>query len=170
MPPAAMIDRRALIAGLAAGAASPAFAAPTLSLREAARRMAIYGLPLIETATTRARAFRNGLVANTFRHSRTLTTAKTQTVTQPNNDTLYSSGWLDLSSGPVQVTLPASGDRYLSVALMDPYSNRGAARRGRCRRSSGRPATGRGLPVPTARPSSAARCRRRRRRATGRRR
>ena len=123
MPPAARIDRRALIAGLAVGAASPAFAAPALSLREAARRMAIYGLPLIETASTRARAFKNGLVANTFRHSRTLTTAKTQTVTQPNNDTLYSSGWLDLSSGPVQVTLPASGDRYLSVALMDPYSN-----------------------------------------------
>lgn len=117
------IDRRALIAGLAAGVASPAFAGPALSLREAARRMAIYGLPLIETATTRARAFKNGLVANTFRHSRTLTTAKTQTVTQPNNDTLYSSGWLDLSSGPVQVTLPAAGDRYLSVALMDPYTN-----------------------------------------------
>ena len=117
------IDRRLFIGALAASAAAPAWAGPTLSLKEAARRMALYGLPLIETAATRARAFKNGLSANTFRHSRTLTSAKTQTVTQPNNDTLYSSGWLDLSAGPVQVTLPPRGDRYLSVALMDPYTN-----------------------------------------------
>lgn len=117
--------RRGLIAGAAATAglaALPAQAAP-LGLRAAAKTMALFGLPLIETAATRARVFRNGGAANALRHSRGLTTPKSQTVTQPNNDTLYSSGWLDLSGGPVRITLPATGDRYFSLALMDPYSN-----------------------------------------------
>jgi len=44
-------------------------------------------------------------------------------VTTPNNDTLYSSAQLDLSRGPVTLTVPPSGARYLSVALMDAYTN-----------------------------------------------
>ncbi len=121
-----MTDRRRFLAGgaavvgvLATGAAQ---AAP-LPLQAAAREMALYGLPLLEMAATRARAFGKGLTANRFRHSRILTTAKTQTVTQPNNDTLYSSAWLDLSAGPVRLTLPFSGERYLSLALVDMFTN-----------------------------------------------
>ncbi|HZZ30894.1 MAG TPA: DUF1254 domain-containing protein, partial [Phenylobacterium sp.] len=37
--------------------------------------------------------------------------------------TLYSTAQVDLSKGPVTITLPASGDRYLSLALMDAYTN-----------------------------------------------
>ncbi|MBP6878124.1 MAG: DUF1254 domain-containing protein [Phenylobacterium sp.] len=74
-------------------------------------------------AGTRGRAFRNGLVANRFRHVRKLTDARSQTVTQPNNDTLYSSAWLDLSAGPVRITLPDAGERYVSLALMDMFTN-----------------------------------------------
>ena len=44
-------------------------------------------------------------------------------MTTPNNDTLYSTTQLDLSAGPVTITVPASGDRYLSLALMDAYTN-----------------------------------------------
>jgi hypothetical protein len=44
-------------------------------------------------------------------------------VTTPNNDTLYSTAQLDLSAGPVTITLPAAGERYLSLALMDAYTN-----------------------------------------------
>ena len=74
-------------------------------------------------AGTRGRAFRNGLIANRFRHVRKLTDARSQTVTQPNNDTLYSTAWLDLSAGPVRLTLPRAGERYVSLALMDMFTN-----------------------------------------------
>ncbi|MEN9627113.1 MAG: hypothetical protein RJA10_339, partial [Pseudomonadota bacterium] len=45
-------------------------------------------------------------------------------VTTPNNDTLYSSCWVDLSAGPVRLQvaqMPAG--RYWSVALMDFFTN-----------------------------------------------
>jgi hypothetical protein len=108
-------------AALAPGWALAKVAAPTL--RESAKQMALYGLPLIEMATTRERALHAGQTPNTFHHARVLLTPKTQTVTQPNNDTLYSTGWLDLSRGPVRIILPKSGERYFSLALMDMYTN-----------------------------------------------
>ncbi|MBS0362794.1 MAG: DUF1254 domain-containing protein [Proteobacteria bacterium] len=92
-------------------------------LRQAARQMMIYGLPLIEIAQVRRRAFEAGQRANSFRHARALATPKARVVTQPNVDTLYSTAWLDLSQGPVIITLPPSGDRYFSLALMDAYTN-----------------------------------------------
>ena len=120
-----MTDRRRFLTGGAAAlvAAPPAAKAEPSSLRVAARELALFGLPLIEMAGTRGRAFRNGLVANRFRHVRRLTDARSQTVTQPNNDTLYSTAWLDLSAGPVRITLPRAGGRYVSLALMDMFTN-----------------------------------------------
>ncbi len=117
-------DRRLFLTGGAATlAAPPPTWAASSSLRQAARELALYGLPMIELAGTRGRAFRNGLTANRFRHVRKLTDASTQTVTQPNNDTLYSTAWLDLSAGPVRITLPQAGERYMSLALMDMFTN-----------------------------------------------
>jgi hypothetical protein len=98
------LHRRGLLAGMGAlglcASAPGAWAAP-LPLREAAKRAALYGLPLIEMATTRGRTLGRGAV-NRFNHVRTLRTAKDRGVTRPNNDTLYSSAWIDLS----QVTCP----------------------------------------------------------------
>ena len=42
-------------------------------------------------------------------------------ITTPNNDTLYSQAWIDLSSGPVRITVPPTGGRYFSLALMDMF-------------------------------------------------
>lgn len=119
-----MLDRRSLLlAGL--GTPALAWAAPgdPIPLREAAKRMALYGLPLIEMANVRARGFAGGSQPNRLRHSRELTSANNQVVTAPNNDTLYSRSWIDLSAGPVRVTIPATGERYFSFALMDMYTN-----------------------------------------------
>jgi hypothetical protein len=110
----------------AGGLAAPGWAMAKespLPLREAARAMALYGLPLLEMAATRQRALAAGQRVNTLRHARALLTPATQTVTQPNNDTLYSTAWLDLAQGPVRVRLPESGSRYFSLALMDMYTN-----------------------------------------------
>ena len=38
-----------------------------------------------------------------------------QTVIRANRDTLYSSGVFDLNAGPVTVTLPNSGGRFMSI-------------------------------------------------------
>ncbi len=47
----------------------------------------------------------------------TLADAGTRDVTTPNNDTLYASAWLDLSGGPVLISIPPL-PRYHSAALM----------------------------------------------------
>ena len=53
----------------------------------------------------------------------TLADATSRDVTTPNNDTLYGSVWLDLSGGPVLVTVPALGGRYHSAALMSAQTD-----------------------------------------------
>lgn len=92
-------------------------------LRAAAREAWLYTLPLIEVATTRTREAGRGAVPNQFSHVRTLADHRMRLVTTPNNDTLYSSAQLDLGAGPIMLTIPPAGDRYLSVALMDAYTN-----------------------------------------------
>lgn len=42
---------------------------------------------------------------------------------RPNTDTFYSLAELDLSSGPVVLSIPDMGDRYFSFQLTDPYTN-----------------------------------------------
>ena len=52
-----------------------------------------------------------------------LADATSRDVTTPNNDTLYSSAWLDLAAGPVILDAPAMPNRYHSAALMDAFTN-----------------------------------------------
>jgi hypothetical protein len=93
-------------------------------LKLAAQDAWIFGLPLIEIASTRSeRGQFSQAEVNSFGHMRDLADHRSRAVTTPNNDTLYSSAQLDLSAGPVIIHLPAAGDRYISLALMDAYTN-----------------------------------------------
>lgn len=92
-------------------------------LRLAAREAYIFTLPLVEIATTRSRGQAAGSPMNVFGHMRRLADHKARAVTTPNNDTFYSTAQVDLSAGPVTINLPATGDRYFSLALMDAYTN-----------------------------------------------
>ena len=92
-------------------------------LRSAAREAFVYTLPLIEVATTRQRGMALGQSMGAFTHVRNLANHRHRAVTTPNTDTLYSTAHIDLSAGPVTITLPAAGERYLSLALMDAYTN-----------------------------------------------
>lgn len=126
------MDRRlflsgAAMLGLAACATGPgqsALAAPITpgpdarDLESAAAEAWIYGVMLIENANARATT---EAPTNTLLHAYELTTVKTQFVTTPNNDTLYSRAWIDLSAGPVTLDMPAAGKRYMSYAFMDMY-------------------------------------------------
>jgi hypothetical protein len=123
------MDRRGFIAGTAAGlAAGPATAdasAPA-DLRKAARDAWLFALPLIEVAALRAR--RNPIneqaaPTNAFTHVRWLAGPKARAVTSPNADTLYSSAFVDTTQGPVRLEVPDCGKRYLSVQIVDMYTN-----------------------------------------------
>jgi hypothetical protein len=50
-------------------------------------------------------------------YQRTLVPIENQLVIRSNRDTLYSSGVFDLDAGPVTITLPDSGTRYMSLQL-----------------------------------------------------
>jgi len=103
--------------GLQARAAAPASAM-------GARDAYLYALPLIEMATARARMLKApGAAMNKLDHTRTLADHTSRRVTTPNNDTLYSWAFLDLTNGPATLTIPPMGERYYSVAVMDMFTN-----------------------------------------------
>jgi hypothetical protein len=96
---------------------------PLTALTAAAKAAWTFTLPLIEVASPATQRFAGGAPVNTLAHGCDLVDHAFRDITTPNNDTLYSSAHIDLSRGPVTVTLPAAGDRYISLALMDAYTN-----------------------------------------------
>ncbi|MDF3888924.1 DUF1254 domain-containing protein [Cupriavidus basilensis] len=97
-----------------------------------------YTLPLYEMARMRAATCprRNSAGAfaapqpdapvrwiNHFIHTRQLLGSQHRQVVTPNNDTLYSNAWLDLSQGPLLLDVPDSADRYYVLGLLDFYTN-----------------------------------------------
>jgi len=120
------MNRRELFLALAAAGIAPQALARSSDPTTAARDLWLYGLPLVEMATTRALHLKAGGRVNRLGHARTLADHSFRSVTTPNNDTLYSFAWLDLTKGPATLTVPATGDRYWSVALMDMYTNNNA--------------------------------------------
>jgi len=129
------LSRRGL-AALGTGAALVALArpalaqAPSVELQFAtavALQAAIYGIPLLgmqqrlsaevlDTATQLA-------PFDAFHHYRDLATPERAPFRAPNNDTLYSTAWLDLRGEPAILTAPATGARYWNVQVMDFASN-----------------------------------------------
>lgn len=92
-------------------------------LRAAAREAWLYVLPLIEIAALRNVSQAAGTPLNSFGMMRRLADHRARAITTPNNDTFYATCQIDLSNGPVTLTIPPSGDRYLSLQLMDAWSN-----------------------------------------------
>ena len=65
----------------------------------------------------------SGIVGNggfaTFDHTRDVTPMDKQTVIRLNRDTLYSAAVFDLDAGPVTITMPDPGDRFMSLQIID---------------------------------------------------
>ncbi|HET6970649.1 MAG TPA: DUF1254 domain-containing protein [Phenylobacterium sp.] len=123
------MNRRELLAALAVIGMAPAAraAAAGEDLRTAAREAWLYGLAPIEMAAARERMIRGKggqpAAINAFGHSRELSNAQSTAITSPNNDTLYSSAWMDLTKGPLTLTVPPTGKRYISVAGMNMFTD-----------------------------------------------
>ena len=54
-----------------------------------------------------------------FKHHRELSSIDHQLVIRTNRDTLYSAGVFDLDAGPVTITLPDAGKRFMSMQVID---------------------------------------------------
>lgn len=82
----------------------------------------IIGYPLVTVRRTMAiRTCRNGI--NTLTHRARLATPADRDVVTPNNDTVYSSAFLDLRPGPQIFSLPAADpERYFSFQFLDMYT------------------------------------------------
>jgi hypothetical protein len=87
----------------------------------------VYGVPLLnmektyetQTSVSVPDGRGNGPV-NHFSHLRALADPLDRTVVAPNDDTLYSIAWIDLSDGPMVVHTPKA-DRFHVLPLYDPY-------------------------------------------------
>ncbi len=99
-------------------------------LRTLSREAFVYLYPLVTMEVTRRQATSTPAgerVAfgppNQFQHVRTFPAADFRAVVRPNFDTLYSSAWLDLTGGPVQIHVPDSGDRYYMLPMLDMWTD-----------------------------------------------
>lgn len=124
------MNRRRFLGALgAAGVLTIAPAAAEASdMKNDARIAWLYVLPLIEMANARARILQrrgNGRQPpiNSFIHQPQLAGPQARTITTPNCDTIYSTAFVDLSDGPVSLRVPDAGARYLSVQILDMYTN-----------------------------------------------
>ena len=60
---------------------------------------------------------------NRFAHDRNLAGPDYATFKVPNTDTLYSSAWIDLSKGPVEIDIPATQLKYFTLNIFDIFGN-----------------------------------------------
>jgi hypothetical protein len=122
------IGRRAALAGMIATPALARAQDAPLSLRELARRAAIYLFPVYEMYRARWQATVNEANParqrlNRFRHVTTLADPRTRAVSMPSGDTLQSFAWLDLSNEPMFLVVPPVGDLYYSYAFLDLFTD-----------------------------------------------
>lgn len=107
------VGRRTLLAGAASFAAHPASASNKSMLRDLARRAAVYLTPL-----SRMFARRRDDTVSQGRKLNNLYWGK-----QPTDGVLAANAWVDLSVGPIFLTLPPMGGRFYSAAFIDPFTN-----------------------------------------------
>jgi hypothetical protein len=107
-------------------------------LAAAARAAVLFTLPLYEMSRMRSATsarrdsaghFAGGSPESTWRwahqwvHTREPLGPRNREVVTPNNDTLYSSTWLDLAHGPLLLDVPPMPGRYFVLGLLDFYTN-----------------------------------------------
>lgn len=89
-------------------------------------RAYVYGFPIVLMDRSRALFTQSGRGAppNTLVHLQTVPDHTFRAVVRPNQDTVYSMGFLDLSDGPRSLQLPGVRERRLvSFTLLDAWSN-----------------------------------------------
>ncbi|SMG58681.1 DUF1254 domain-containing protein [Paraburkholderia susongensis] len=86
----------------------------------------VFGYPLVLMSTARDAAVGTDpgqAPLNTLRHAQALPPIGAANPPQPSLDTLDSTGWLDLGSEPVILSLPDSHGRYVDARVLDMWTN-----------------------------------------------
>ncbi|WP_042268229.1 DUF1254 domain-containing protein [Paraburkholderia heleia] len=115
----------ALIAGCAS---APGDVAPKSNgwMKDEVSDSYVFGYPLVLMDVAREAGTGSGpgqAAPNTLRHAQSLPPVGASNPSEPNLDTLASSGWLDVSSEPVLVTLPDTHGRYMDARALDMWTN-----------------------------------------------
>ncbi|MCA3255981.1 MAG: DUF1254 domain-containing protein [Alphaproteobacteria bacterium] len=123
--------RRHVLAAAAGGAALAAAPSWAAAPGDAALAAAFdYAYPLFEFSRAMQRIGERAKPGtplaerlNQIFHRRVLADHTARQVTAPNNDTIYSSCFMDLSGGPMILGVPDVPDRYFSVSLMNAFTD-----------------------------------------------
>src|SRR5262245_25186667 len=97
--------------------------------RAIANEAYVYFYPLITMDLTRKQLTNAppgagmGGPANKFDNIPAFPTAEMRSVVRPNFDTLYSSGWVDLTREPVVVSVPDTNGRYYLFPMLDMWTD-----------------------------------------------
>ena len=125
---------RALCIALLVAANVGAASAQSTSVTPAeARAIAIsaylYFYPIVTMDITRRQATtvlpgsRDAAPMNAFLNAPAYPDARFRLIVRPNFDTLYSSAWLDLTHGPVVLSVPDTNGRYYLMPMMDMWTD-----------------------------------------------
>lgn len=99
---------------------------PTGWIKDEVADSYVFGYPLVlmETARDAAVGTDPGQAPiNSLRHAQALPPVGSANPPTPSIDTFDSSGWLDLSTEPVILTLPDSHGRYVDARALDMWTN-----------------------------------------------
>ncbi|GAB3584725.1 DUF1254 domain-containing protein [Leifsonia lichenia] len=100
----------------------------TGQLSELASEAYVFGFPLVFNGEQILRLTTSGIGSlppaslNSFSHARALANPR-DTFVSINNDTVYSMAPVDLSVGPVLLSVPDAGDRYYVLQFVDAWTN-----------------------------------------------
>ena len=86
----------------------------------------LYGYPLLMMEQSRLTSQSNleaSRFINRFNHIRKFPNHEFRNVVRPNNDTLYSNAWIDLSVEPLVLSVPDTENRYYVMPFMDAWTN-----------------------------------------------
>jgi hypothetical protein len=102
----------------------PKAAAPAVddAVQRLTAEVYVYAYPLVLTDVTRE-VDTASVPMDTFRHQSALPDAASTAAVSPNADFLYSQAWLDLSKGPVLLSVPDTKGRYFLIAMLDAWTN-----------------------------------------------
>lgn len=103
---------------IALGIASLALTSAAFAQDAKPTPVTVQNFPRAESDLYMGRTAKDGGLGK-FVHNRTPTEIDNQKVIRMNRDTLYSSAVFDLDAGPVTITLPATGKRFMSLQVIN---------------------------------------------------